>query len=639
MRRFVLLLALLIPALGSAGEAFPRAGSLDPAVAFWTRAFGEVPTTAGLLHDPENLAVVYERVDLPADRRAANRVLEARKAHYAAALRALAAHPDAPGSATQRRLRALWAGAGPVTLRAAAGRIRFQRGQSDRFHAGLRRSGRWEAFIRQTFAARGLPLELASLPHVESSFNPVAGSHVGARGLWQFMPETGARFMRVDHLVDERLDPYRATEAAAALLEENYAYVGTWPLAITAYNHGRFGVQRAVRTMGTDDIARIIAGYRGPYFGFASRNFYPSFLAVLDLVEVADADKEPAEGLISVALPAYVGAATLSAGLGVSVAELRRHNPAVKDEIWNGSKYLPKGYRVHLPAELASAAGEAKLMEVALRHGASAQRPDLTHRVGRGDTLGAIARRYGTTTAKLMAANGIRDPRRLRVGAVLRLPGKPAPEPVAPALRMAALSAKDPAPAEKKGKEAAPVKVIEPSSRVLAASIVPGLGELDLNDAADEKAGTPAQLARAGEAQLAVTADGRIQVQPGETLALIAQWAEVSVPALRSHARLSAKAGVHAGQGLRVPLTRASADTVEARRRAYHTHAREAFLARHSIAGTRTHRVRAGESLWALCANTYGVPLWLALAYNPALDPSGIRPGTEVRFPRLKPRA
>ena len=89
--------------------------------------------------------------------------------------------------------------------------------------------------------------------------------------------------MRIDHIVDERMDPYTATYAAMSLLEYNYRILGTWPLALTAYNHGTGGMSRAVRDTGSNKIDDIIANYKGPSFGFASRNFYPQFLAVLDV--------------------------------------------------------------------------------------------------------------------------------------------------------------------------------------------------------------------------------------------------------------------------------------------------------------------------------------------------------------------
>ena len=123
------------------------------------------------------------------------------------------------------------------------------------------------------------------LPHVESSFNAAAYSKVGAAGLWQFMRSTGRRYMRVDDAVDERLDPYRSTEAAAQLLAYNYRVLGSWPLALTAYNHGAAGMRRAKESVGTDDFVKINRTYNSRTFGFASRNFFPSFLAALTIDE------------------------------------------------------------------------------------------------------------------------------------------------------------------------------------------------------------------------------------------------------------------------------------------------------------------------------------------------------------------
>jgi len=151
------------------------------------------------------------------------------------------------------------------------------------FREGLVRSGAWSSHIAEVFANQGLPAELAVLPHVESSFNPAAYSKVGAAGLWQFMRSTGRRYMRIDAAIDDRMDPFRSTEAAAQLLAYNYRLLGTWPLALTAYNHGAAGMRRAKESVGTDDIERIVRTYKSPSFGFASRNFYVSFLAALEV--------------------------------------------------------------------------------------------------------------------------------------------------------------------------------------------------------------------------------------------------------------------------------------------------------------------------------------------------------------------
>ena len=127
---------------------------------------------------------------------------------------------------------------------------------------GLRRSGAYRQHIDAVIREKGLPAELAVLPHVESSFNPNAYSSAAAAGMWQFGRATGQRFMRIDHIVDERMDPYIASNAAMSLLEYNHSVLGTWPLALTAYNHGAGGIARAVRETGTTDIETIVANYR-----------------------------------------------------------------------------------------------------------------------------------------------------------------------------------------------------------------------------------------------------------------------------------------------------------------------------------------------------------------------------------------
>src|SRR5690606_9254289 len=118
-------------------------------------------------------------------------------------------------SREEQRIRDLWGEEGTrQRLLQATNEIRFQLGQADRFREGLIRAGAWATHIAETFANRGLPPELAVLPHVESSFNPSAYSKVGAAGLWQFMRSTGRRYLRIDSEVDDRLDPFRSTEAA-----------------------------------------------------------------------------------------------------------------------------------------------------------------------------------------------------------------------------------------------------------------------------------------------------------------------------------------------------------------------------------------------------------------------------------------
>jgi membrane-bound lytic murein transglycosylase D len=139
--------------------------------------------------------------------------------------------------------------------------------------------------FEEIFESYGVPREVSRLVFVESLFNERAFSKSGAAGLWQFMPGTARHFMTVNHQIDQRYDPILSTHGAARLLLKNYQILGSWPLAINAYNSGAANLQRAITTLGSRDISRIITNYKGGSYAFASRNFYPSFLAALEVYE------------------------------------------------------------------------------------------------------------------------------------------------------------------------------------------------------------------------------------------------------------------------------------------------------------------------------------------------------------------
>ena len=369
-------------ALAADTDAFPRPPELEADIRFWTRVFTEVDTAGGFIHDNRRLDVVYEVVRLDPGTTSADQSEEAGRVveRYRTALLALADGKRQDLNEAEERALGLWApDSSEQTLREAANRVRFQRGQADKFRAGYERSGRWRPHILETFRAMGLPTELAALPHVESSYNPAARSHAGAAGLWQFTRSTGAQYLRIDRRVDERLNPFKASEAAARLLRRNYEVTGSWPLALTAYNHGAGGVVRAVRQMGTDDIVTLVRRYDGPAFGFASRNFYVSFLAALDVERQAHA---------------YFG-------------PLYRLDPEPPDAV---ATPRPPSDRDLARLEAPSAKGPR----------ASRRQ----HRVRRGETLSDIAARYGVSHRQLMALNGLRRADRVQAGQVLRVPAR-----------------------------------------------------------------------------------------------------------------------------------------------------------------------------------------------------------------------
>ncbi len=435
----------------------PRPAALQDDVNFWIRVYSEITTNEGFLHDERNLAVVYEKLRFPPNLppKERQKIVDDVRDRYIASLQRIAQHlaqhptpatptrlesedaapasapakPDVtPLSAEDQRVLALWKGAASAPKMLDASRtIRFQLGQADRFKEGLIRSTIWEGHIAEVFANQGLPPELASLPHVESSFNPAAYSKVGAAGLWQFMRSTGRRYMRIDDAVDERLDPYRSTEAAAQLLAYNYRVLGTWPLALTAYNHGAGGLRRAKEELGTDDYVTINRLHRGRTFGFASRNFYPSFLAALTIDQHPERyfgpiERAAEEKFSEVALPAYVRFASLEKVTGVPRDKLLRMNPALRAPAIDGSRLVPRGYRLRLPEQAQPLTTELLAAKLSPAEQFVGQIESRWHRVRRGDTMQQVASRYGMRTAQLAALNGLTTSSKLRPGRLLKLP-------------------------------------------------------------------------------------------------------------------------------------------------------------------------------------------------------------------------
>ena len=423
-------------------QELPRPPEIEPDIRFWTRVYTEVDTESGFIHDDRYLDVVYRtmRFDENASQRSRRNEINAASESIRGTLRTLATGKRDNLSQEEQRILSLWPdGVSDQTLASAVDRLRFQLGQSNRFRAGLIRAGRWKAYIYEVLRQEGVPIELASLPHVESSFDPTAYSRAGAAGMWQFTRSTGLRYMRIDHIVDDRRDPFFSTVAAARLLRDNYEVLQNWALAITAYNHGQAGMRNAVRSTGTDRIEVILREYNGRLFGFASRNFYVAFLAAADVDANAEEyfgplNPDPEADTLVVSVPDYVTVSTLSDAFDISHDALRNWNPALTAAVWSEEKFVPRGFRLRVPADdIPNAAERIAAVPASLRY--TAQRPDVLHRVQRGETISGIAARYRVSQSALVQLNNLRSQNLIRVGQELRLPGGNGARPVTLAQR------------------------------------------------------------------------------------------------------------------------------------------------------------------------------------------------------------
>jgi membrane-bound lytic murein transglycosylase D len=628
IRCFLLLAACLATESVPAAETFPQPAELQPDVDFWVSIFTRYSTDEGVLHDNRNLGVVYDRLDMPAklSRRERNRRVDARRKQLQAVLRSLASGKRSNLSREEARVLALWpADVTDGTLSAAVKRVRFQHGLSDRFKAGLERSGRWRDYVNEQFTSLGVPIELAALPHVESSYNPDARSHVGASGIWQFTRSTGRRYMRVDHVVDERNDPFTATRAAGRLLAYNYSITGNWPMAITAYNHGLGGVRRAMRQYGDESYVDILRNYDGRTFGFASRNFYVAFLGAREVDQnvekyFPETVPEKPTDYETVKLATYVSVSGLSESIGVTPATIAKHNPGLQATIWQGSKYLPKGYNLRLPAAATNSSLAAKVASLPDAATFAKQLPDMFHTVARGDTLSQIADSYDTRISTLVALNQLSSSHRIRAGQRLRLPAAgpmpPAPGPVQPAAVEAAVVAS--------------VVAEEPQAEV--AEMAPGV---TAGEFASSLLSTIQTALLSDPSDYTVAADSTIEVQPLETLGHYGDWLEIKTQRLRDLNGLAFSTPVAVGDRIRLDLGTVDARLFEERRIAFQRQQQDSFFRRHVITGVTDHTIKRGESIWIIALRQYEVPLWLFRQYNPSLDMHKVRPGIKVQIPIL----
>lgn len=306
--------------------------------------------------------------------------------------------------------------------------IRSQKGIKEKFKLAVERSGRYLPVIEHIFVKEfGLPVELTRLPYVESSFDYTAYSSVGAAGIWQFMPATGRAYgMKISSALDERRDVISATRGAAKYLRDAFKTLGNWPLALTSYNHGVAGVNRKVKQYGLRDIADIVEHPRERILGFASSNFYPEFLAALDVHDRYEQffpgiQRERSIQLAQRELESSLSVDYLTRQLSISAEELKEYNYALSSRTWKGQFPIPRGYVLKVPQKYGAALSSLRMLEprnIPSAPATSSVYGGVVYKVRQGDTLSSIARKYSTSVSKLRSYNQLSSDA-LRVGQLI----------------------------------------------------------------------------------------------------------------------------------------------------------------------------------------------------------------------------
>ena len=290
----------------------------------------------------------------------------------------------------------------------------------------MRMSEYYFPIFEEALGRYDLPYELKYLPIIESALNPMARSHAGAAGLWQFMPGTGKLFgLEVNSLVDERMDPIKSTEAACRFLSGMYNVYHDWNLVIAAYNCGSGNVNKAIRRAdGKRDFWSIY-----PYLPRETRNYVPIFIAAnyaMNYGQEHGICKAPIEKVMitdTICTTRRMHLEQVSQNLDISMDELRRLNPQYSRDILPGGN----AYSLCLPADkvgifidqeenilaykadslINNRRAEIDLAKVTSINGAYRVNGVTYYTIKNGDSLSTIAKKFHCSVKQLKQWNGL----------------------------------------------------------------------------------------------------------------------------------------------------------------------------------------------------------------------------------------
>jgi membrane-bound lytic murein transglycosylase D len=314
---------------------------------FWKKIYTEVNSTEWVIHDSMNLKHVYRVVSRNPDQ-AKKEVIETLKSIYQKNLHRKSVDVDQLSESERILFESMESNEDPRSYHFASqpGRVRAQQGLKNQLQKAQVVSKQYLGRMEEMFIEEGVPVEMTRLPFVESCFVNEACSIAGAIGIWQFMPKTAMKELRVDSSIDERYDPLKSTRAAAKYLKENYGILKNWNLAVMAYHHGAGLVNRARKRLKTDDPFQIIRYFKDSRFQFASRNYLFEWMAMVEIDSNRPYGKLPE--YITVSFQKKLPMADLIKDLRLSESDLKLLNPHFREPIWSGKSTIPAHYPVRM---------------------------------------------------------------------------------------------------------------------------------------------------------------------------------------------------------------------------------------------------------------------------------------------------
>jgi membrane-bound lytic murein transglycosylase D len=510
----------------------------------------------------------------------------------------------------------------------------------------LRTAERYHEFVRDVFASHGVPRDLSHLGMIESGYRPTVRSHAGAVGMWQFMPATGRSMgLRIDADVDERMDPVRATHAAARHLRYLHRrFNGDWSLAAAAYNAGEGRINRGMARFGARDFWDL--ANRGD-LAQETRRYVPRLYATTIIAKDPVRFGYPAPGQVrrfaydSVRVDLATPLSVLAQVGNLPVNELTEMNPHLFRQV------APRDYWVWVPR------GQGGALQQAYTASEFRQRGGFgTYRVREGDSLTGLAQLAGLTPEQIRSMNLSANTDALRPGTSLRLyadaarvlNARPQPrlarsEPSASRPRVlgdppAAAGASESSASTSARRAESPASSERRSGSAAAEGSASPEGRTGLVTAAERRASTSESGARRSSSERPSSSSSSSAPSSSASAERRngASTAERTAPSERrsgsaegSSARRASSEGASSRASEERPAS-ASASASATRRSS-------AAQASSSSSSARTHTVGDGETLWSI-ARRYEVTVDAVREANEIGESATIRPGQTLRIPR-----